>query len=1138
MNVLNKRIPAVPSLSTKLPKGTEGGKEFARIVDLLLFHEARQRGEKFSAINDASGDYSGLDSFGGGDFRRSGRVGYQYKFYPSPLSDNHRHEIEQSLKVGVKAYSKSNIKTWVLVTPDDLTETSTRKNGGDVSWFESLREKVGAPFDLEHLGHTKLNYLFLNCPLICLYYYPELVHLGHSRKQSIMDTRNRYDANLREIFGKIEFIGMSVYKEEAAKGVPLEHIYVPLAAVAEDANDENEDAPRSNPLDFLTPGTKHIIIGDPGSGKSTLLSYLSLVGISPSLQARCNGKSDDRLPILVTLRRYADELKLQRNLSLIDFILESCLADFSLKSANLDFFEFYLEAGKAILLFDGLDELPNSQYKKLIRDRINALATTYPRNTVIVTSRIIGYEKNLRFSSKEYRHHKLAKLRVSDIKNFINDWYSVRVENESDRNMNSRDLIRIVEQPENFAIRDLARNPLLLTIIALVHRIDAVLPDERVILYQKCTETLLNTWHKWKYRDEEEQNKGRIERHNRRRIEAIAHWMQLRSSSTKHGRAVVPATELSEFLTKFISENETIKLEETSAIDLADEFLNFVKRRTGLLIEVGDGQYSFIHLTFQEYLAATYLITAGERDGVGTIWSSLKKHHADPKWREVIRLLIASLKSNESQYYFIDQLLSAPSSDGTSLVSSLLIGGLLLDGIEPAEERAAQIVERLIQACFDAESAEDIRLLVSIFGPWLRKEQGNSDLAEQIFAKLNNHLNKEAKLPLALTGVALGLAPPKTRKGWGRPAAQDMSPRHLFDVLIMGISGVPVRFERHWNDFWHLHALGAMTSSSSNLIAAAAQAVMIRADGLNAAQRMFELQLTVTASSGAGPYEDLFFNTLAIARSASNSVFGEWESFLAHIRVTANENMHISAKTDTSSARKLLLTSALESVAINLKLDQKAESNNHAMFTSVRQRLGQNLTIVRPGSLRMSNLHLPETGELSSLVDELHRTLIEGSHTFWPAIEADRRLVDNLLNSIFSAFELVPDTHWAAAFAVDFAHEVPSLLSSYLNPTSWEELIGRFKNTQLMPSDEYWAGWLILLDAWLWIRTGSKEIMPELSRLAEATRDSHHAALVISHCIRDISLGNEDAVKSFHALLAKKDPNIRREFVKAYWITR
>ncbi|HEY2584768.1 MAG TPA: hypothetical protein VGI81_03260 [Tepidisphaeraceae bacterium] len=153
---------------------------------------------------------------------------------------------------------------------------------------------------------------------------------------------------------------MSVYKPDAAKDIAMEDIYIHLQLVSENDPD-SDDGPRTDPLTVLQPGSQTIILGDPGSGKSTLLRFLSLVGQTPSLRRRVNAPADViRLPIYVTLRRYADELKSNPNLSLLDHIVASVQAGFSLKAADLPFFEHYLESGQAIVCFDGLDELPNT----------------------------------------------------------------------------------------------------------------------------------------------------------------------------------------------------------------------------------------------------------------------------------------------------------------------------------------------------------------------------------------------------------------------------------------------------------------------------------------------------------------------------------------------------------------------------------------------------------------------------------------------------------------------------------------------------------------------------------------------------------------------------------------------------------
>lgn len=145
-----KRLSDVKTLYDILPKGTEGGKEFARIVDLLLFHEARREGKRISIFSDVAGDYYGLDSFAGNSFRKEGTTGYQYKFYPSPLSAGHRKGIVESLKKVSSNQKQLKLKKWILVTPQDLTESATRKDKGDVSWFEGLRSELKLKFEIEH----------------------------------------------------------------------------------------------------------------------------------------------------------------------------------------------------------------------------------------------------------------------------------------------------------------------------------------------------------------------------------------------------------------------------------------------------------------------------------------------------------------------------------------------------------------------------------------------------------------------------------------------------------------------------------------------------------------------------------------------------------------------------------------------------------------------------------------------------------------------------------------------------------------------------------------------------------------------------------------------------------------------------
>lgn len=431
-------IPQVKTLYQILPSGTVGGKEFARIVDLLLYQEARREDRNITLFSDVAGDYNGLDSFEDGTSRSKKMIGYQYKFFPSPLSANHRSEIIKALD---NAFSAKNIKLnkWIIITPEDLTESSTRKDGGDVTWFKKLKDSHKG-IDIEHWGHTKLQSLFLQSPTLCVYYYPQLLPDGYTLRKTIQEIKKKYDDAMITLYGNIEFVGMSVYKPEATRGVPMEHIYIPLTAVYEQANERDNATSRINPISFIEPGKKSVILGDPGSGKSTLQKFLALSGIYKPLQKRYQAKAHKRLSIIVTLRRYADELRTRQNLSIITYVQEFIHGKLSLSDADTNFLEYYLETGQVIFLFDGLDELPSIHFKQTVRDRIRTLISNYPGNTIIVTSRIVGYDSTFRLQNNEMGHYKLTNLRLPEIEQFVNDWYKFRIENEAERNSNVKDL--------------------------------------------------------------------------------------------------------------------------------------------------------------------------------------------------------------------------------------------------------------------------------------------------------------------------------------------------------------------------------------------------------------------------------------------------------------------------------------------------------------------------------------------------------------------------------------------------------------------------------------------------------------------------------------------------------------------------
>jgi hypothetical protein len=1132
--IVVERLAEVRSLYKILPNGTEGGKEFSRIVDLLLFHEAQRMGREITIFNDSAGDYHGLDSFKDGMFRLEGTIGYQYKFYPSPLSPKHRGEIEKSLKKVIDSQKEITLSKWILVTPEDLTESSTRADGGDVTWFKSLYNKLPLKFEIEHYGHTKLKSLFIETPSICLYYYPELIPNGATRRKTIQDTRKRYIDNLNILYRNIEFVGMSVYKQEATRGVPIEHIYIPLTAVPDSADENDINVIRLNPLAFLMRGKKSVILGDPGSGKSTLLRFLALSTFSKQIQQRYEANRDDRLPIIITLRRYADELKERKNLSLIDYIMESVLGDYSLKSADLDFFEYFLESGQAILLFDGLDELPNPQFKIIVRDRIRTLNTTYPGNTTIVTSRIVGYSDPFRFYDKEFTHYRLTRLQLPEIERFVKDWYRVRIENKKDRDANVSDLVRILRDENHIAIRELAQNPLLLTIVTLVHRIDAVLPDERVVLYKKCTETLLNTWHAWKYRNSDVRNRGKIERYNLQRMEAIAYWIHCQSESTEaNQRSVVKHKDLVSFLSRHIANNEKLFDKIDDPEDLAEDFLEFIKKRAGLLIEIGDNQYSFVHLTFQEYLTASFIITNNEIRGSEGIWNEIMDHCSDAKWHEVIRLLVASLRSEASQKLIVEKILSLK-FDKTEDNLSLLLGGILIDGIGSADIHKQEIFEHLLKSANYVSDAKQLRNLLSILRPCLTKESRNKELMISAFKVIWNQIDDDLRISMILVAYSINFSEYEITELTGDFLFQQNRNAVLLK-LFFGEGTLSVRefdcIKENVESLWIIQNNYLLSDPYANFVALATHS-LDSSFGVNVfAKRMFEEQLTALANSGLGPFLHLNYRYFALLNN--DGYISSHNIDCSKMNKDILQSINISAQATTTGAKTL--KKALEKAqdnfrgvkrgneGMNIRKDFEFLAPEQTSFFATYGNITDFFDLLRNQTTDLSD-YLTNAFKLSSN-SKIFESVLSIPFIYVP-----------ILNLFSFVFELKPLVQWQEAIRAVFLPQISRRINLF-NKFTLGELQDKLDKNSVGETEIYTVASSLLFDSWLSIVEYSSYDESSFANLALLAKNMDCLPINIADIIRDISYGKRERIKEFVSLVKSSNRDNPDYFKKYLWYT-
>lgn len=335
---------------------------------------------------------------------------------------------------------------------------------------------------------------------------------------------------------------------------------------------------------------KFIVIGAPGSGKTTLLNYLALKFARRSANALF-GIEDDILPIFINLRDTIREGFLEVRKFVDNYNNYPKLPFFSPKG----FFEKRLSRGECIILLDGLDEVATLEERAIVAKWVDELSTVYSNNLFIATSRPYGYE-TARFYNDFLELHILDFV-PEQVDEFIRYWtkaIEIKVrEDESELTLkeaekHAEELLNAIK--ENAKIEALAVNPLLLTIVALVHRYRGHLPERRVELYEECCDVLLGHW------DRAKGITGELQPRQKRAVLQPLAFHLHRNGIREERRE--------KFVELLGSELPKIGISR----DRANDFLDDIKFRCGILVETQLGFFGFTHLTFQEFLTAKHVL--------------------------------------------------------------------------------------------------------------------------------------------------------------------------------------------------------------------------------------------------------------------------------------------------------------------------------------------------------------------------------------------------------------------------------------------------------------------------------------------------------------------------------------------------
>jgi len=389
-----------------------------------------------------------------------------------------------------------------------------------------------------------------------------------------------------------------------------------------------------------------VILGGPGSGKTTLLEAFALASAGGA-EFRWTREFPQLLPVFYRVRDLDKDLETHG--TIWDCIQYQCSRRMG-ETLPKGFFlrqmaSLQKASGGLLVLFDGLDEAGSAERRNQIVDLIAEFAEGLSQNSrLVVTSRPHDYRH--RFEGVSYHHCELCEFDDDEIQSFIQGWRRIHEPDRAAAEEKGERLWRALEGRKD--ILPLARNALLLTMIVRVHFGLGALPDSRLGLYEKCTETLLKHW---------AEPKGLppspidfTQKH--RFLERLAYEMQGEAEHLSGDMALqISRTDLARRLKGFLEDEGC-----PDAFHLVEAVIHRLHARDAILVQYGTDQrgqdlFGFVHRSFQEYFAACWM--AQELDEAEFREALLQDREG---WNETLYLAVAQLPDRRRRKTLLELL--------------------------------------------------------------------------------------------------------------------------------------------------------------------------------------------------------------------------------------------------------------------------------------------------------------------------------------------------------------------------------------------------------------------------------------------------------------------------------------------------
>ncbi|MER0244125.1 NACHT domain-containing protein [Streptomyces sp. HSW2009] len=450
--------------------------------------------------------------------------------------------------------------------------------------------------------------------------------LGPGPERLAAEFEERYVAFVQQTHSRLQLFGVTL--SDAGAEWALDAAYISLTVNDVSLRHDFPELPtEAVRVEHALAHTSRLLLRGPaGSGKSTLTQWLATHAARRSFGPEL---ADWNLCVPFVLRLRAlvrrAELPLPQ-----DFL--SSMGNPLAGAAPEGWVEGLLTSGRALVLVDGVDEVPKA-LRKRAETWLKHLVLAFPHARYVVTTRPSAVPDGW-LAPDGFRSHSLLPMGRDDVQRFVRHWHRAARQEIGGRpwdqtTLDSYEQAMLQAVTDRRELARLSTNPLMCALLCALNRDRRMhLPRARKDLYEAALEMLL------------------VRRDTEREIQAVEGVELTRDEQT------LLLQELAYWLirngqTQASQEEAVALLEDTLAAmpqvhdqGDADQVFRHLLIRSGLLREPEAGAVDFVHRTFQDYLAAKAAVEA--RD-----FGLLADKAYDDQWEDVVRMAVGHARPDE-----------------------------------------------------------------------------------------------------------------------------------------------------------------------------------------------------------------------------------------------------------------------------------------------------------------------------------------------------------------------------------------------------------------------------------------------------------------------------------------------------------